>query len=62
MIPLMKKNASEAEKLAWAKTQAAHEAGFRYGAAAHDADCNCGGEHAVKAKHLTKEDMLNGRD
>jgi hypothetical protein len=58
MIPLMKKNASEAEKLAWA----AHEAGFRYEAAAHDADCNCGGEHAVKAKHLTKEDMFNGRD
>jgi hypothetical protein len=39
MIPLMKKNASkERTRIAWAKTQAAYEAGFRYVPEAHKED------------------------
>jgi hypothetical protein len=42
----------------WAKTQMAHKAGFRY---IPEKGCTCGREHAIKAKPLTKEDMINGR-
>jgi hypothetical protein len=46
MIPLMKKNASKEEQVAWAKTQAAYEAGFRYVPEAHKEDCNCDRKYA----------------
>jgi hypothetical protein len=59
MIPLMKKNASKEEQVAWAKTQAAYEAGFRYVPEAHKEDCTCGREHAIKAEPLTHQDMLD---
>jgi hypothetical protein len=49
MIPLMKKNASKEEQVAWAKTQAAYEAGFRYVPEAHKEDCNCDRKYAVKS-------------
>ena len=61
MIQLMKKNASKEEQVAWAKTQAAYEAGFRYVPEAHKEDCNCDRKYAVKSDPLTVQDMLNGR-
>ena len=58
MIPLMKKNASKEEQVAWAKTQAAYEAGFRYVPEAHKEDCNCDREYAVKSDPLTVQALM----
>jgi hypothetical protein len=58
MIILLKRGVSKEENLMWAKTQMAHKAGFRY---VPEKGCTCGREHAIKAKPLTKEDMINGR-
>jgi len=63
MIIRLKKGASKEENLMWAKTQQAHQAGFKpIPDEAHREDCNCcDRQYAIKIKPLTKEDMINGR-